>query len=85
MFFCDLTHYGEPLKEGSPLKWIFLTEIMYERDPDSVPKMGKAQQLAWKYVARAEEAETEGNVRGATVFYRKAYKLAPDLDAISIR
>lgn len=80
VFFHDLMHDGEPLKAGSPPKWLFRTEILYERDPDSAPEMSEEQRQARKYLNQAEDAETRGDIRGATTFYKKAYKLDPDLE-----
>lgn len=80
IFFHDLMHDGEPLKEGSPPKWIFRTEVMYERDPTTAPQLSQAQKEAREYLSRAEVAETNGDIAGATKFYKMAYKLDPVLD-----
>mmetsp|Transcript_9616 Transcript_9616/g.17368 ORF Transcript_9616/g.17368 Transcript_9616/m.17368 type:complete len:273 (-) Transcript_9616:120-938(-) len=80
VFFHARMHDGEPLKKGSAPKWLFRTEIMYERDSDSAPKMSEGQQLARKYLGQAEDAEVNGDVRGAILLYKKAYKLDPDLE-----
>lgn len=80
VFFHDFMHDGEPLKEGSPPKWLFRTEIMYQRDPDSAPKMSQEQKDAQEFLQRAELAENNGDIQGATKFYKKAYKLDPSLD-----
>ena len=31
VFFQDLLHDGEPLRNGSPPKWIYRTDVIYER------------------------------------------------------
>lgn len=80
VFFHDLMHDGEPLKKGSPPKWLFRTEIMYERDPDSAPKMSPEQQEARKYLSQAEDAEMKGNITEAIALYKVAYRLDPDLE-----
>ena len=80
VFFHDLMHDGEPLKDGSPPKWLFRTEIMYERDPNTVPKMSEDQREARQLLKQAELAENNGDIIGATRFYRRAYRLDPTLD-----
>lgn len=82
VFFHDLMHDGEPLKRGSPPKWLFRTEIMYERDPSTAPKMSDEQIRARKYLAQAEEAECRGDIQEATSLYKKAYKLDRSLESI---
>ena len=81
VFFHDLMHDGEPLHEGSPPKWLFRSEIMYKRDPKTVPLMTSAQTDAREYLRKAEEAETEGDVMQATKFYKIAYRLDNTLDS----
>jgi hypothetical protein len=80
VFFHDLMHDGEPLKEGSPPKWLFRTEVMYRRDPDSVPQMTKDERDARNFLQQAELAENNGDIKEATKFYKKAYRLDPSLD-----
>mmetsp|Transcript_21200 Transcript_21200/g.44509 ORF Transcript_21200/g.44509 Transcript_21200/m.44509 type:complete len:272 (-) Transcript_21200:101-916(-) len=80
VFFHDLMHDGEPLKEGSPPKWLFRTEIMYERDPESAPKVTAAQIDAKKCLALAEEAESRGEIGEAIFLYNRAYRLNPRLE-----
>jgi hypothetical protein len=81
VFFHDLLHDGEPLKEGSPPKWLFRTEVMYERDPETAPKLTCDQLDARELLKQAEEAEVKGCIPEATLLYRKAYKLDPVLDS----
>lgn len=80
VFFHDLMHDGEPLKEGSPPKWLFRSEIMYERDPKSAPQLTSDQRDARKYLAQAEEAERSGDISKAISLYKKAYKLDQALE-----
>lgn len=80
VFFHDLMHDGEPLKEGSPPKWLFRTEIMYERDPDSAPSKTKEEIDAQEFLKKAEQAEENGDISGATKFYKMAYRLDPSLE-----
>jgi len=84
MFFHDLLHDGEPLKEGSPPKWLFLTKVMFERDPTSAPTMTQDQRDARLFLEQAEHAETVGDIIEATRLYRKAYRLDPSLDGFII-
>eukprot|EP00978_Attheya_sp_CCMP212_P032946 scaffold130700_cov68-Attheya_sp.AAC.1 len=82
VFFQDLLHDGEPLKEGSPPKWLFRTDVIYERDPETVPKLTSDQLDARELLKQAEEAEVKGCIPKATLLYRKgAYKLDPVLDS----
>ena len=79
VFFHDLMHDGEPLKDKSPPKWLFRTEVIYERDPESAPKLSSAQLEARIFLKEAEEAETDCNIPEATRLYKKAYGLDPTL------
>jgi len=80
VFLHDLMHDGEPLREGSPPKWLFRADVMYARDPASIPVMSQDQEEARRYLARAEELEAKGDIVGAIVFYKKAYRLDPELE-----
>ena len=46
VFHHGLMHDSEPLAEGCPPKWIWRTEIMYRRDPESAPVLDPADVLA---------------------------------------
>lgn len=47
VFRHGLMHDGEPLQKGSPPKWLFHTEVMFERDEASAaPQLSAAQQEA---------------------------------------
>lgn len=81
VFFHDLMHDGEPLKEGSPEKWLFRTDIMYRRDPETAPKWTPEQKEARELLKQAEAAETEGDISSSLRFYKKAYRLDPSLDS----
>lgn len=82
VFFHDLMHDGEPLINGSPPKWLFRTEIMYKRDPDTAPKLSDDQIQARKCIEEAEAAESKGDIAGATKFYKIAYRLDNSLDGV---
>jgi hypothetical protein len=80
VFFHDLMHDGEPLKEGSPPKWLFRTDIMYERDPETAPKLKPTEVEARKCLALAEEAESKGEISKAISLYNRAYRLDPRIE-----
>lgn len=80
VFFHDLMHDGEPLKEGSPPKWLFRTEILFERDPETAPQLTSEQKEAREFLKKAEQAEEGGRLPEAVSFYKKAYRLDPSLD-----
>merc|ERR1712154_138579 len=83
VFFHDLMHDGEPLKEGSAPKWIFHAQVIFERDPETAPRFTREQREAREILKLAETAETEGNVSEAIRLYRRAYKLDSSLDSSS--
>ena len=80
VFLHDLMHDGEPLKEGSPPKWLFRTEIMFKRDPESAPQMTCEQKEARKLLKEAEISEMQGDIMEAIKLYNRAYKLDISLD-----
>jgi hypothetical protein len=80
VFFHDLMHDGEPLQEGSPEKWLFRSEIIFERDPETAPQLTIEEKEARELLKRAEVAEEECNILEAIHLYKKAYKLDPTLD-----
>ena len=43
VFLQDIMNDSEPLKDKSPPKWLFKTEVIYEWDPESAPKLSSAQ------------------------------------------
>ncbi|CAJ1936489.1 unnamed protein product [Cylindrotheca closterium] len=80
VFFHDLMHDGEPLKTGSPPKWLFRTEIMYQRDPKSAPTLTKTEVEARQFLGLAEESESNGEINKAILLYNRAYRLDPRLE-----
>lgn len=80
VFFHDLMHDGEPLREGSPPKWLFRTEVMYRRDPESAPQMTEDELKARSLMKEAEEAECNSELFVAMKLYSRAYKLDPTLE-----
>ena len=80
VFQHDLLHEGGAISEEGPPKWLLLTQVLYQRDPDSVPKLSHDQRLARDFLKQAEQAEIQGNITEAIKFYNKAYKLDPTLE-----
>lgn len=80
VFFHDLMHDGEPLKEGSAPKWLFRTEILFRRDPDTAPQLTENQIQAREFLKQAEAAEEGSNFAAAIKYYNKAYKLDSTLE-----
>ena len=83
VFFHDLLHDGEPLAEGCPQKWIFRTDVIYQRDRGTGPalqELSAAQEEARKVYAEAEGLEAEDALIAAKL-YRRAFKLDPSLEA----
>eukprot|EP00566_Odontella_aurita_P017423 CAMPEP_0113557432 /NCGR_PEP_ID=MMETSP0015_2-20120614/17790_1 /TAXON_ID=2838 /ORGANISM="Odontella" /LENGTH=267 /DNA_ID=CAMNT_0000458861 /DNA_START=115 /DNA_END=915 /DNA_ORIENTATION=+ /assembly_acc=CAM_ASM_000160 len=75
LFFHDLMHDGEQLKEGSPPKWMFRTDVLYQRDVSTAPELTKYQRQARELLKQAEALETAGSISGAIRIYKNAYKL----------
>lgn len=84
VFFHDLMHDGEPLKEGSPPKWLFRTDVMFERDPATAPQRSPEQIEARHILKQAEQAENDGDIPGAIRLYNRAYHLDPSLEEGSV-
>lgn len=76
-----LMHDGEPLHEGSSPKWLFRTEILYERQPETAPTMTNSQLEARSLLKKAEEAESNGDIPTAIKCYNRAYRLDPKLES----
>ncbi len=80
VFLHDLMHDGEPLKEGSPAKWLGRTEVMYTRDPSTAPQKTPDQLEAKRLLKEAEKFEEQSLFAEAQACYRKAYRLDPSLE-----
>ena len=80
LFLHDLMHDGEPLKEGSPPKWFFTTDVTFERDPETAPKLSENQKEARRILKEAEAMEMEGQISAAKKCYNRAYRLDPSLE-----
>ena len=80
VFFHDLMHDGEPLLDGSPPKWLFRTEIMFERDVETAPSLSDDQHQARELLRQAEQAEKAGEITEAMKLYSRAYRLDPELE-----
>lgn len=77
-----LYHDGEPLKEG--LKYLLRTDIMFERDvPFDFERLYgglDAEGKGRKALDLAHRMEDAGNRDDAVVWYRKAFRLWPELE-----
>lgn len=74
VFYHGLMHDSEPLATGSPPKWIFRTEVMYERDYESAPMLAPETETARRIERSAERVEREEPMR-AMQLYRVAQRL----------
>lgn len=82
IFWHDILHQGEPLGEDDENdKWLLITQVMFERDPDTAQQLTPDQRQARRYLQQAEEAEEEGKITEAIRLYNKAYRLDRTLEA----
>jgi hypothetical protein len=72
-----LLHQGSLLNAGE--KYIFRSDIMYRRDPNSQQLTDKEAEAIILY-EQALSKEVEGHMKEATSLYSKAYKLDPLLE-----
>jgi hypothetical protein len=81
VFRDSLFHDGERLKEG--VKYLLRTDVIYKRETpfrfEEVYVGLSAQEKAVKALNIAERLEDGGNRDGAVAWYRKAFKLNPDV------
>lgn len=84
MFRDSLSHDGERLKEG--VKYLLRSDVMYKQEtPFSFEDMFtglSVQDQAAKALDLAERPEDGGNRDAAVAWYRKAFKLNPELERI---
>ena len=80
MFLHDLMHDSEQLQEGDPPKWIFRTDIVFERDPETAPQLTDSEMKARAFLDKAEAMERKGDLVSAMKLYTKAYRLDPSLE-----
>jgi len=84
VFFHDLLHDGERLENGCPPKWIFRTDVIYQRDAGTGPDMtelSEAQHEARRLYGEAEAREAEDPLEAAKL-YRRAFQADPLLEAV---
>lgn len=72
-----LLHQGSPLTAGE--KYIFRSDIMYRRDPDSQQLTTNEADAIMLY-EQALSKEIEGKINEAISLYSRAYKLDPSLE-----
>jgi hypothetical protein len=92
LFMHDLMHEGGTLevrnedgeveseKEAKP-KWLLISQVLYQRDPSTAPRLTSKQKEARILLKEAEEAEMNGDISLAIKKYNKAYKLDPSLES----
>ena len=74
LFYHGHMHDSEPLRRGSGPKWIWRTEVMYRREPESAPMLCPAAELARRIERDAERIEREEAMEAM-----KLYQLAQRL------
>lgn len=74
VFYHGLMHDSEPLAAGSPPKWIFRTEVLYERTPESAPMVAPETETARRIERSAERVERDDPMR-AMQLYQVAQRL----------
>lgn len=84
VFEHNIYHEGEELRTG--VKYMMRSDLMYKLDPvksehddATVKRVQEAQEL----LSLAEQVEAQGKFEEAVILYKKAYKLAPELDKAS--
>lgn len=81
VFEHQIFHEGEELRSG--VKYMMRSDLMYKldevktfEDAEDVRRMQEAQEL----LALAEQREAQGKFDAAVSLYKKAYRLAPELE-----
>lgn len=81
VFEHNIYHEGEELRDG--VKYMMRSDLMYKLDPvktESEDADVKRVQEAQELLALAEQSEAQGKLANAVTYYKKAYKLAPELE-----
>ena len=73
-FYHGLMHDSEPLLEGAPPKWIWRTEVVYQRDPSSCPQIDRATELA-RIIDRAAEKIERVDAMASMQIYQLSQRL----------
>ena len=68
IFYHGLMHDSEPLREGAPPKWIWRTEVLFERDPASAPASDPITDLVCEIERAAERIEREDAMRSMQIY-----------------
>jgi len=71
-----MLHEGEMLKEKD--KYIMRSDIIYKRK--DFPNMDPKEREGIDWLLKAQQFEIDKNLEEATLCYKKAYKLWPDLE-----
>ena len=80
VFQHNIYHEGEELRTG--LKYMMRSDVMYQLDPIDASETVASRNLleAQELLGLAEQYETQGRHAEAIAHYKKAYKLAPQLE-----
>ena len=68
VFYHGLMHDSEPLRSGAPPKWIYRTEVIYTREPSSVPAIRTEAALAREIERAAERIERSDPTRSVRLY-----------------
>ena len=74
----DLSSQQE--EDAAAVKWLLLTQVLYQRDPATAPQWTPDQYEARRILALAEQAEVQGDIPGAIRLYNQAYRLDQTLE-----
>lgn len=76
-FIQDIYHEGRPVIGE---KYIFRSDIIYKRAHDENSEELSTEKLSLKYFEMAQELERSKQGKEAVEYYKKAFKLNPDLE-----
>jgi len=71
-----ILHEGEEVHGG--MKYILRSDIMFARNEP--PQLCDSESKAIAFIDLAKQYEIEGNFEGAVQFYKKAFRLCPELE-----
>ena len=74
----EILHAGRPVRKG--LKFLARSDIMYERLPETKPKLTSKQIQGMEALRKAKESEASGKFGLAMKMYSKAFRLWPELE-----
>jgi len=74
VFYHGLMHDSEPLSAKAPSKWIWRTEVMYRRDPESAPHLDSTEELT-RLIERSAERIERNEPMAAMNLYQLGQRL----------